>query len=75
MPDRLDAYRESLHSRMEDIEFELMEIHVATWSKSGHVQSLLRELDQVVGALRSVELFLAAEKVLADTSAHGVSGS
>ena len=74
MADRLDAYRESLVGRVEDIDFELMEIHVATWSKSGHVQSLLRELDQLVQALRSVESFLAAERVLAETSA-GVSGS
>lgn len=75
MSDRLDEYRESLVGRVEDIEFELMEIHVATWSKSGHVQSLLRELDLVVSALRSVESFLAAERVLSDASASGVSGS
>lgn len=75
MTDRLHAYESWLIANAQEIEFELADIHPATWTKSGHVQNLLHELDLAVTSLKMVSAFLAAEKALQEASAHGVSGS
>lgn len=75
MSDRLHAYESWLIASAQEIEFELEDIHPATWSKSAHVKNLLVELDLAVNSLKMVNAFLAAEKALQDASSHGVSGS
>lgn len=75
MSDRLKKYEAWLDHNIQEIHFELEDIHPATWAKSAHVQNLLRELDLAVTSLSMVSVFLASEKVLQDAMGQGVSGS
>ena len=75
MSDRLHAFEAWLEHNIQQIQFELEDIHPATWSKSAHVQKLLHELDLAVSALNLLSVFVGTEKVLQDAGAHGVSGS